>query len=442
MLARDGGMDALAQVDVFTLAAAVVALLLAAGLLAAWAVNRRLGGFVWWAASFALLALWLATVTLRLGFPAAWIKWISWGSFYAAASLVAYGLYREGAIRNPVRRILIGGALFLALAATLTLLEARPHHWMLLGPLPTLIFMAWSAALIFRAGAWGYGLATLAGIGATCLLPLFHPAGLPRLLAPPPPPPTLRGAFNPGSDPGPPIALDARPPIRGILDLAPPPGPPPPVEHPLTITLIIIVALLALAIALVLRDMLAQFASMRERSTTDAMTGLFNRVTFEEAAAVRLHESGTRPVCLILFDIDHFKRINDTSGHAAGDKVIVRLGQLLREMALPRAIAGRVGGEEFAVILGGTDLGTARLYAEAIRAGLSSTDFDGIGWEVTVSAGIAMHQPDESLHGLTARADKALYAAKANGRDRVVIADDLSGPGPRKGRQSGLTATA
>jgi diguanylate cyclase (GGDEF)-like protein len=181
---------------------------------------------------------------------------------------------------------------------------------------------------------------------------------------------------------------------------------------------------------------------MRERSTIDAMTGLLNRVTFEEAA-LRLLEAGEQPVCMILFDIDHFKRINDTAGHAAGDRVIVRLGQLLRDAPLPHGLAGRIGGEEFAVVLAGNDLGAARHYAETIRAGLSSADFGlDLGWTVTTSAGIAMHEPGESLHGLTGRADRALYAAKAGGRDRVVVAGDLSETGYRQARDAGLTATA
>jgi diguanylate cyclase (GGDEF)-like protein len=436
-------MDALAQVDVFSFAAGVIALLLAAGLLTAYAVNRQMTAFGWWAGSFVLLAVSLMTMTLRLNPPLVWIKWLSWSSFYAAACLVAYGLYRQGATRNsPLNRIVTGGVLFLVVATTLTLLKAPPPYWLLIGPVPTLIFMIWSAILVFRAGAWGYGLTLLGGIGAVSIQSLLHPGGLARALAPPPPS-ALRGGFQPGSDPGAAIALDPRPPIRGILDFAPPPGPHPPVEQPLTITLITIAALLALAVALILRDMLAEFDRMRERSTTDAMTGLLNRVTFEEAAAAQLDEPGDAPACLILFDLDHFKRINDTAGHAAGDQVIARLGQLLRERALPGCSAGRVGGEEFAVILGNSDLGAARLFAEAIRAGFSASDFgDDIGWGVTLSAGIAVHQAGESLHSLTARADRALYAAKAAGRDRVVVAQDAA-EGPHwQGRGAHLAANA
>lgn len=181
-------MDALAQVDVFSFAAGVIALLLAAGLLTAYAVNRQMTAFGWWAGSFVLLAVSLMTMTLRLNPPMVWIKWLSWSSFYAAACLVAYGLYRQGATRNsPLNRIVTGGVLFLVVATTLTLLKAPPPYWLLIGPVPTLIFMIWSAILVFRAGAWGYGLTLLGGIGAVSIQSLLHPGGLARALAPPPP---------------------------------------------------------------------------------------------------------------------------------------------------------------------------------------------------------------------------------------------------------------
>ncbi|WP_332687168.1 GGDEF domain-containing protein [Devosia sp.] len=431
------------QVDVFSFATAVMALLLAGGLLIAYAINRSLTAFGWWAGAFVLLALWLATSTMRLPMPAVWIKWLSWSSFYAAACLVAYGLHKEGYTRaSPVSRMVTSGILLVVIATGLTILNAPPPYWLLLGPVPVLVFMTWSTVLVFRAGAWGYGLTLIAGIGAVAIRSLFHPGGLARVLNPPPPP-ALRGGYEAGSTPGEAIALQPRPPINGLIDFAPPPGLRPPVEHPLIITLFTVVALLALAVALVLRHVLAELNRMRERSTTDAMTGLLNRAAFEEAAAARLRETRTRPACVILLDIDHFKRINDTSGHAAGDRVISRLGLLLRQASLPHAIAGRIGGEEFAVILSASDLAAARLYAEAVRAGLSAADFDaGISWKVTVSAGIAMHQPGESLLGLMDRADRALYAAKATGRDRVVVAGDLAEAGHWHTRQTNRTATA
>ncbi|RYE53622.1 MAG: GGDEF domain-containing protein, partial [Hyphomicrobiales bacterium] len=177
---------------------------------------------------------------------------------------------------------------------------------------------------------------------------------------------------------------------------------------------------------LVLRDILSELDRMRERSTTDAMTGLLNRVTFEETAAALLAEPSASPACVIMFDIDHFKRINDTAGHAAGDRVIARLGQILREQSTLRHAAGRIGGEEFAVIIAKSDLGSARHFADAIRAGFSASDFGPeIGWGVTLSAGIALHRAGENLHELMARADAGLYAAKKSGRDQVVAQDIL-----------------
>jgi diguanylate cyclase (GGDEF)-like protein len=297
--------------------------------------------------------------------------------------------------------------------------------------------MAWSGVLMLRAGAWAYALALYAGLGALLVRALWHPVGLARAFAPPPGPAPLRSGFLPGPNPAqPPGPAGARP-GPGLIDFTPPPGVRPPVEHALTVTIITIVALLILAVALVLRDILAEIDRMRERSSTDAMTGLLNRVTFEETASAHLVAAATRPVCLVLLDIDHFKRINDTAGHAAGDRVIARLGQLLGEMTLLQSVAGRVGGEEFAVLLPGSELNTARIFAEAIRDGLSTSDFgDEIGWGVTLSAGIALHRPGESLASLTARADKALYAAKAGGRDRVMVAD---GPQPAAMRRTYAT---
>jgi diguanylate cyclase (GGDEF)-like protein len=424
MLRPVGGLDAVTQFDMFSFAAAVAALLLAVGLIVAYAINRRLTGFRWWAASFVLLAVWLATLNLRIEGAAAAIKWLSWGSLYAAACLVAIGLYREGASSNPLRRILACGLLFLIVATSLTVLRAPQPYWILFGPLATAVFMAWSGILMLRAGAWGYGLALYAGLGALLLRALWHPAGLARVLTPPPGPAALRSGFLPGPNPGPGTGPAGLRPGPGPVEFLSPPAVRPPLEHALSVTLVTIVALLVLAVALVLRDILAEIGHMRERSSTDAMTGLLNRVTFEETASAQLRSAGDRPACLILFDIDHFKRINDTAGHAAGDRVIERLGQLLNEMTLIQSAAGRVGGEEFAVLLPGSDVMTARLYAEAIRTGLATSDFgDEIGWGVTLSAGIALHRPGESLAALTGRADKALYDAKRGGRDRVILAD-------------------
>lgn len=437
---RANGNAALVQVDVFSLATGATALLLAAGLLVAYATNRRLTGFPWWAGSFVLLAIWLVTATLRLPPSAAWVKALSYASLYAAVSLIAWGLYRQGATRSPWLRLLVGAALLALVATALTLYRPPPYGWFLLGPLPTLVFVLWSALLVFRTGAWRSGLALLAGGVAIAMPSLTHPAALPALLGPPR---ALRGGFAPGATSGQPLALDPQRPIRGILDYASRQGPPPPIEHPLAVALAIIIALVALAVALILRDVMAEFDRMRRRSSTDAMTGLLNRVTFEETATALVAADTALPICAILFDIDTFKQVNDTAGHAAGDRVITRLGHLLQELAGPGSTAGRVGGEEFAVILAGADPAAARRFAESVRTRFSTADLgDDIGWRVTVSAGIAALRTGDTLHELMGRADKALYSAKAAGRDRVEMAGEPAAVHPWPTHGAGVGAVA
>ena len=430
----------MAQFDVFSMAGAVVALLLAAGLLIAYGVNGKLTAFRWWAASFLLLAIAMATVTLRFDGPSYWIKCVSWAGFYAAACLVAVGLFREGAMRtSPLLRIITCAILYLGIATALIATEAPPHMWFLLGPAPTLAFMTWSIISVLQARAWGYALAISAGMGVITIRALWFANDL--LQMGPLRRPDLRGALAPDGAAPQPLTMGPRlgpgigPGSEAFSGLRPPTGARPPLEQPPTIALLTIGALLALALVLVLRDVLATIDHMRERSTTDAMTGLLNRATFDDRARELLSTTPGKALCIVLFDIDHFKRINDTAGHAAGDRVIARLGALLRDLPMPDSLAGRIGGEEFAVLLGGGDMGTARLYAGAIRASMAASDFAGQpSWPVTVSAGIAQHRPGESLHTFMVRADRALYAAKSAGRDRVVAAEDSPAGGGRRTR--------
>jgi diguanylate cyclase len=183
------------------------------------------------------------------------------------------------------------------------------------------------------------------------------------------------------------------------------------------------VVLFFLTVALVAAWNRAHHLSMR-----DPLTGLYNRRYLEETMgrelprARRLGES----VGVIVIDIDHFKRLNDTFGHDAGDFVLERTGELLRAATRNSDIACRFGGEEFAVILPGATLLVARNRAEAIRAALESLkiEFEGtpLG-PVTVSAGVASMPPHGQDWAYTLQqADRALYTAKQAGRNRVVAA--------------------
>lgn len=155
-------------------------------------------------------------------------------------------------------------------------------------------------------------------------------------------------------------------------------------------------------------------------SETDTLSGLANRRGFDRQGQRLVARAARDRVSLsaILFDLDHFKRINDTYGHATGDAVIASFGELLRRSAPHAAVVGRIGGEEFAMLLQETVGQMAWLKAESIRVALPATG-DGTLPSVTVSGGVAEWQPGESLADLMRRADRASYHAKGAGRNRV-----------------------
>jgi diguanylate cyclase (GGDEF)-like protein len=166
---------------------------------------------------------------------------------------------------------------------------------------------------------------------------------------------------------------------------------------------------------------------------TDVLTGWNNRrylsVRLGEELA-RARRDGTRLVCLML-DIDHFKRVNDSWGHAAGDAVLKELAQRIEAQVRGSDVAARYGGEEFVVLLPDTDVAAAETLAERIRTGIAAAPIDlpcGESVTITASIGIAEVSPQPEQKdlktlgdSLIARADVALYAAKSAGRDQVVV---------------------
>ena len=167
-----------------------------------------------------------------------------------------------------------------------------------------------------------------------------------------------------------------------------------------------------------------------ELSSRDALTGLANRRSFETGLAReidRVARSG-EPALLLLLDIDHFKRVNDTWGHSAGDEVLKGIGQLLRESCRVYDVPGRYGGEEFCIVLPETKLGNTSVVAERIRQRIEATELNcgGESIAVTASIGIAgMEEPGSqeilSPAALIDRADRALYSAKSHGRNRIEM---------------------
>jgi diguanylate cyclase (GGDEF)-like protein len=164
-------------------------------------------------------------------------------------------------------------------------------------------------------------------------------------------------------------------------------------------------------------------AQMQRLATTDFLTGLANRrAFFEQAESARLLAIRLRkPIALMMLDIDHFKQLNDRFGHATGDEALVLFASTSRTVLREHDIMGRLGGEEFAVALPGTDLEGALQAAERLRAAVSQAALitSGSNYTMTVSIGVVLVDPAEELTAALARADHALYAAKTGGRNRV-----------------------
>lgn len=180
-------------------------------------------------------------------------------------------------------------------------------------------------------------------------------------------------------------------------------------------------------------------ATLRRLAQSDPLTGIANRLHFRtraEASLARAAQRG-RPVSLLMFDLDHFKRINDCFGHAAGDRVLVEVARAVEGRCRPGDLFGRLGGEEFAVLLADCDLEQARGLAQAMREAVAAVDTRALGCPLPVSASFGCASSVLSgarYETLAAHADAAMYRAKAGGRNRVAVhrgaPDDAGTPVP------------
>ena len=173
---------------------------------------------------------------------------------------------------------------------------------------------------------------------------------------------------------------------------------------------------------------------MDEAASHDGLTGCWNRSTTDallEHELLRSRRTGT-PVAFVLLDIDHFKQVNDQQGHRSGDAVLRRFADTVRGRLRASDVFGRTGGEEFGLVLPGTDMAGARWLVEAVRREvelMSVAGDEGQPLRVTVSAGIAPADAQTTLSGdrLYGQADQALYEAKRNGRNRVEVYGEANG---------------
>ena len=168
----------------------------------------------------------------------------------------------------------------------------------------------------------------------------------------------------------------------------------------------------------------ADLHAMQVLADTDALTGLLNRRAFLPLAkdAMSYFKRYRRGICVLMIDIDHFKRVNDLYGHAAGDEVIRQISRIIKDAVRTTDKAARFGGEEFVVLLRETDLQGAAIFADRIRQTVAGTVFepDGQRLRATISVGMAGAEvTDDDIDRTIERADRALYAAKSGGRNCV-----------------------
>ena len=170
--------------------------------------------------------------------------------------------------------------------------------------------------------------------------------------------------------------------------------------------------------------------SLTETAYTDQLTNIANRRAFDQKIEALFEEIETSCFSLLLMDIDHFKAFNDTHGHAVGDKVLIYVANLLKKGVVGKGLAARYGGEEFVVLLPEFDNSMAVEMAESLRMIISERNLTSAKTKekmgnITISVGVATATKDDNSKSLTERADKAMYSAKSDGRNRVANESDL-----------------
>jgi diguanylate cyclase len=178
-----------------------------------------------------------------------------------------------------------------------------------------------------------------------------------------------------------------------------------------------------------INDLRSKLDHVRKESLTDPLTGIANRKAFDTALDAAIRRGKSEPASLLLCDIDHFKRFNDSWGHQTGDQVLRLVASCLGDNVKSRDTAARFGGEEFAVLLLGTTLAEATQVADEIRKSVEGRKLvkkstgDVLGM-ITISIGVSQLGDGETAESLVRRADACLYGAKHHGRNLVVHQDD------------------
>ena len=194
----------------------------------------------------------------------------------------------------------------------------------------------------------------------------------------------------------------------------------------LSINLFFVIAVIPIYLGRLLRSLQAAKDALSERASADPLTGLLNRSGFEAQIRVLMNSARSHDEHVLLYcDLDRFKEVNDRAGHAAGDKLLVDIAQIIARNARASDICGRLGGDEFCVVLRNCDLERGREIAECIRSAVAgyrlawSNEYFGVG----VSVGAAPFSAVSDIASLIRLADAACYAAKHSGRNQIHVVD-------------------
>ena len=176
------------------------------------------------------------------------------------------------------------------------------------------------------------------------------------------------------------------------------------------------------------RQLEAELEHVSEQVREDQLTGTLNRRGLDDAMQreVSRAQRGNSPLCVAVLDLDNFKKLNDTYGHQAGDSALVHLANIVKKTLRPTDIVARYGGEEFVILFSDTSIDPAVDTMRRLQRDLTKQFFlhDHERLLITFSAGVAVLKPGETQDSIFARADKAMYQAKLQGKNRVVAAED------------------
>jgi diguanylate cyclase len=196
--------------------------------------------------------------------------------------------------------------------------------------------------------------------------------------------------------------------------------------HPVNVVAMLVsnITLVLVTVAILVAWREEAEASLQQQAFTDGLTNLANRFGWDDRTQFLFDQSRRHggALVMILIDLNHFKNINDTHGHTAGDRVLKTVGDVLRNNRRASDLVARIGGEEFALLLPHTDMASATQFEQRLRQAMQTANQAHPALAVNYSAGLALLQPGDSIATLTIRADAALYQAKNAGRGRTEIA--------------------